>query len=415
VSLLQALHAAIGAIAANKLRAALTVLGIIIGVAAVIGVMSIGRGAEAQIEERIESLGTNLIFVRAGAQTTQGVNQGFGSAQTLTVEDAAALTDRTRTPAVALIAPEVSANVQLVAGSANTRARGIGTTPEYGPMRNADIAEGRFIIEQDVSNSALVVVLGSSIAETLFSFTNPVGQKVRINNRAFTVVGVLEEAGGTGLGNLDDLVVIPLTTVQFRLQAQRTAQGEFSLQSINVQAVDGDAMDAASDQISAILRERHGIGGGEDDFTVTSQADLLEAVTAVTDVFTIFLASVAGISLLVGGIGIMNIMLVSVTERTREIGIRKAVGARRSDILRQFLMEAIALSFSGGALGVGLGWVMGQGFSRLTINNQSVETLITPGSIVLAVSVAVAIGLFFGLYPAVRASRLDPIQALRHE
>ena len=412
---LATLQTATSALLASKLRSTLTVLGIVIGVGAVIGVMSIGQGAQAQIAERIEGLGTDVIFVRPGTTTQFGVRGNQGSAQTLTVEDAAALADPVLAPDVRLVAPELSTGVQLVTNTQNVRATATGTSPEYASVRNLTVEEGRFITEQDLQSSALVVVLGSSVAETLFSFLDPIGQQVRINNRPFTVVGVLAEQGGSGLGLLDNVAILPLTTVQLRLAAQRTAQGGLNLQNINVQAVDSDRVEAATEQVEAILRQRHGIIGEEDDFTVTSQAELLETFTEVTDVFTLFLGSIAGISLMVGGIGVMNIMLVSVTERTREIGIRKAVGARRSDILRQFLAEAVALSFAGGALGVAVGWLIARGFSRLSINGQSVDTVITLNIVVLAVSVAVAIGLFFGLYPAIRASRLDPIEALRHE
>jgi putative ABC transport system permease protein len=333
----------------------------------------------------------------------------------LTLEDAQALVDPVNAPDVLRVAPEVNSGAQIVTGSENLRSRVVGTTEAYLEVRDVEILEGRFITAQDVLRTATSVVLGYNVADELFGPFSPVGQIVRINNRAFTVIGVLEEQGGTTQGLLDDLVIMPITTVRFRLQAQVTAQGELSVQTINVEASSDDRMEEAEAQIAAILRQRHQIIGSDDDFTITSQEDLVAALVEVSNVFTLFLGAIAGISLMVGGIGIMNIMLVSVTERTREIGLRKAVGARRRDILKQFLSEAVLLSAFGGGVGVFLGWGLAQLFERVSLNNQQIETLVTADVVSLAVGVAVAIGLFFGLYPAVRASRLDPIEALRYE
>lgn len=411
---------AIAAILANKLRSILTVLGIIIGVAAVIGVMSIGEGARTQITSKIEGLGTNLVFVRPGAAVEKGVKSEQGTAPTLTIEDAAALTDGTKAPDVLLVAPEIvgkAARLTLSAGAENVTTGGRGVTPEYAFVRNLVIEEGRFISERDVEAADLVIVLGSTVAEDLFGVTDPIGQMVRgFNNRFnFKVIGVLQASGGTGFGLSDDYAFLPISTVQYRLQAGRTVKGEYNVSSINVQAVDSDSIIDAKEQVASILRERHQVGEGFEDFTITSQEDLQETFSEVAVVFTIFLGSIAGISLLVGGIGIMNIMLVTVTERTREIGIRKAVGAKRGDILRQFLAEAMVLSFAGGMLGVGAGWALAGAFSQVSINDQAIQTVILPSSVAIAVGVAVAIGLFFGLYPAFLASRLDPIEALRRE
>ena len=415
MSLMDTLRTAASALLANKLRSTLTVLGIVIGVAAVIGVLSIGQGARASIASNIESLGANLLFVRSGTTTTQGVQSAQGSAQTLTLEDAEALVDPINAPDVLRVAPEVNAGAQIVAGTENLRGRVIGTTEAYVEVRDVEILEGRFITDSDVLRVSTVVVLGYNVADQLFGPFSPVGQTVRINNRAFTVIGVLAEQGGTAQGLLDDVMMMPITTVRFRLQANVTAQGELSVQTINVEASSDERMQEAEAQITAILRERHQIIGSDDDFTVTSQEDLIETFQEVSNVFTLFLGAIAGISLMVGGIGIMNIMLVSVTERTREIGLRKAVGARRGDILKQFLSEAVLLSAFGGGVGVILGWGLAQLFERVSLNNQQIETLVTADVVSLAVGVAVAIGLFFGLYPAVRASRLDPIEALRYE
>ena len=401
-------------LAANKLRAFLTLLGVVIGVGAVISVMSIGRGSSRAITEQIESIGTNLIFVRPGASQDQGVRGAQGSAATLTLRDAEALADPLAAPDVVAVAPEINTFAQVQAARENVNTRIVGVTPEYEDVRNFPVVEGRFISDQDVATRALNVVLGSGVSEALFGGVSPIGQLIQINRRPFRVVGLLESKGGTGLGNQDDLVLTSITTVQTRLISQRTARGAERVQSISVQVADEDRLDAAKNQIAEVLRERHQIID-EDDFTLTSQEDIIQARTEVTNVLTIFLGSIAGISLLVGGIGIMNIMLVTVTERTREIGLRKAVGAKRRDILAQFLTEATLLSFGGGGLGVAAGWGVSQLLEGVTLNGQQVETVVSADIALLSLAVAVGVGLFFGIYPAVRASRLDPIEALRYE
>ncbi len=406
------LRIALASLTDNKLRSVLTLLGVVIGVGAVISVMSIGQGSSAAIARQIESIGTNLVFIRPAAVRDQGVRGALGTGQTLTLSDARALAADGAAPEVVAVAPELGTFGQIRAGNQNLNARVQGVTPDYETMRNYRVVEGRFINAQDVTAASLNVVLGSRVSETLFSGASPVGQQVFINRRPFRVVGLLETKGGTGLGLQDDVIVAPITTVQTRFARQRTAQGSDSVQLITAQVSDERRLDVAKDQIAQVLRERHRITG-EDDFTLTSQEDIIQARTDVNDVLTIFLASIAGISLLVGGIGIMNIMLVSVTERTREIGIRKAVGAKRRDILAQFLAEATLLSLGGGGIGLGAGWGVSGLLEKLTINNQQVETLVTGDIMALAVGVAVAVGLFFGIYPALRASRLDPIEALR--
>ena len=405
---------ALRGLAANKLRAFLTLLGVVIGVGAVISVMAIGRGSSAAITAQIESIGTNLIFVRPGASQEQGVRGTQGSAATLTLQDAEALGDPFAVPDALAVAPEINTFAQVQAGRENVNTRITGVTSEYEAVRNFPVVEGRFISDQDVAGRALNAVLGSGVAETLFGGVSPIGQVVQINQRPFRVVGVLETKGGTGLGNEDDLVLAPITTVQTRLISQRTAQGAERVQTISVHIADEDRLDAAKAQIAEVLRERHRIID-EDDFTLTSQEDIIQARTEVTNVLTIFLGSIAGISLLVGGIGIMNIMLVTVTERTREIGLRKAIGAKRRDILAQFLTEATLLSFGGGGLGVAAGWGVSRLLEGVTLSGQQVETVVSADIAVLALAVSVAVGLFFGIYPAVRASRLDPIEALRYE
>ena len=412
MSPLESLRVALAALTDNKLRSVLTLLGMVIGVGAVISVMSIGRGSSAAITEQIESIGSNLIFVRAAASFQGGVRGAQGSAATLTLDDAQALADSVLTPDVLAVAPEISTFSQARAGRENVNTRIIGVTPEYEQVRNFQVAEGRFITAQDVAARRLVAVVGSSVSETLFGGLSPVGQTVTINQRPFRIVGLLEEMGGTGLAIQDDVIVAPITTVQARLVRQRTAAGRDRVQTITVQVTDNDRLEQAKLQVSEVLRERHQIVA-QDDFTLTSQEDIIQARTDVNNVLTIFLGSIAAISLLVGGIGIMNIMLVSVTERTHEIGIRKAVGAKRRDILYQFLAEATLLSFGGGAIGVGGGWGVSRLLERLTIGGQQVETLVQADIAFLALGVSVAIGLFFGIYPAIRAARLDPIEALR--
>ena len=411
---LMILRTALSSLGANKLRAGLTLLGIVIGVAAVISLMSIGRGSQEAITSRIESLGTNLLFVRPGASSQGGVFGGLGSASTLTLDDAYALLDPVFAPSVAAVAPELRASGQVVAGRENTFTQVIGVTPEYQFVRNFPVASGQFISPGQVQNRSQVIVLGSRVAETLFGFRDPVGQTVRINGRQFTVVGVLQSIGGTALGNQDDQVLVPITTAYYRLASERTAQGGVSVQTINVEVRNGGAMDDAIQEIATTLRLRHRITG-EDDFTITSQQETIEALEETTDTFVVFLGAIASISLLVGGIGIMNIMLVSVTERTREIGIRKAMGAKRRDILLQFVSEATLLSLGGGGVGVLLGFVLSRLLDGRELIGQSFQTVFSGDIALLALVVSAAIGLFFGIYPATRAARLHPIEALRYE
>jgi len=411
----QILGTASRALVSNKMRSSLTVLGVIIGVTAVISLMSIGRGSQAAITSRIESLGTNLVFVRPGASTSAGVRSAQGTAASLTLEDAYALANPTLAPAVAGVAPEVDTNAQVIAGRNNTRTQVVGVTPQYEFVRNFPVAEGSFISNSNVQSRSLVVVLGSNVAETLFGQVSAVGQSVRIGGLQFKVIGVLKSKGGTGFGNADDVIIAPITTVQARLSRQRTATGAQSVQTINVQAVSAKQVNAAIEQISAILRERHRTVVGADDFTITSQEDTIAALQQSTQVWVVFLGAIAGISLLVGGIGIMNIMLVSVTERTREIGIRKAVGAKRPDVLLQFLVEAGLLSLTGGGFGVLVGWGVSHFVSGLNLGGQTINTVVSADIVILAVSVSAAIGIIFGLYPAYRAARLNPIEALRYE
>ncbi len=414
MSPLDTLKTALTSLGANKLRAGLTLLGIVIGVTAVISLMAIGRGAQAAITSNIESLGTNLLFVRPGAASQGGIFFGQGTASTLTLDDAYALLDPTFAPSVAAVAPELRTSGQLVAGRENTSTQVVGVTPTYASVRNISIASGQFISAAHVRSNSDVIVLGSQVAETLFGLRDPVGQSVRVNGRQFTVIGVLKSAGGGPQGIFDDQTLVPITTAYYRLSSQRTAQGGVSVQTINVQAKSSGAMDSASDEIATILRLRHRITD-EDDFTVTNQQDTIETLEETTNTFVVFLGAIASISLLVGGIGIMNIMLVSVTERTREIGIRKAMGAKRRDILFQFVSEAMLLSLGGGGVGVVAGFVVARLLDGRSLIGQSFQTTFSGDVAVLALVVSAAIGLFFGIYPAMRAARLHPIEALRHE
>ncbi|MCH7996688.1 MAG: ABC transporter permease [Chloroflexi bacterium] len=394
---------ALSSLGANKLRTGLALLGVVIGVAAVISTMSVGRGAQQAVTANIEALGTNLLFIRSDS-----------GAATLTLEDAGALLDPTLASSVAGVAPETSVSARLVAGNENTNTQVRGVTPEYELVRNFPVASGQFISEIHVDNRSEVVVLGSQVAETLFGFRDPTGQTLRINGRLFIVIGVLESKGGSGLGSQDNQVLVPITTAYYRLASQRTTQGEISVQTINVQVRDGGDIDDAIREISTVLRLRHRITD-QDDFTVSSQEETIETLEETQETFVIFLGAIAGISLLVGGIGIMNIMLMSVTERTREIGIRKAMGAKRRDIQFQFVTEATLLSLGGGGVGVLLGLAVSLLLDGRSLGGQNFQTAFSGDIAFLALGVSAAIGLFFGIYPAVRASRLHPIDALRYE
>ena len=398
---------ALHALGQNRLRSGLTALGIIIGVGAVIAMVGIGNGAKAQVEAQVASLGQNVIQVSAGSSSSHSsVRLGLGSSSTLTVDDADAL--EREIADVVVVSPEVRITTQVVAGNRNWSTQIYGESPDYFSIRQWPLEDGAIFTEQDVRGAAKVAVIGSLAAEELFGGENPVGEIVRIKNVPFTVVGVLTSKGASASGSdQDDDIIIPYTSAMKRVIGQQT-----NLRRINVQAADADALEEVETQITALLRQRHRIETGkDDDFIVRDQQEIAEAATATARTMTLLLGAVAGVSLIVGGIGIMNIMLVSVVERTREIGIRLAVGARSRDILRQFLMEAFSLSSIGGGIGIVLGITASECLSLVA----EWPTLVSLEAIVIAFLFSAAVGIFFGFYPARKASHLDPIEALRYE
>ncbi len=393
----------------HKLRSFLTILGIVIGVAAVIALMSIGRGASADILSRIEGMGSDLISISPGASTFGGVRSAAGSVRTLTQEDAEAIAEQVAY--VNLVAPTYSTSLQIVVGGENMNSQVTGVPPEYQEIQNLEIANGAFFSDYEYQRGAKVVVLGSEVKETLFGDTNPVGQQIRMGNNIVRVIGVMESKGG-GFGSQDSSILIPLTAMQQIVAQPRTSQGERVVSSIALTVSDEEQADYVVEEITSLLRTRHRLGPNvDDDFRIMSMQEIAETITEATGTMTLLLGAIAAISLLVGGIGVMNIMLVSVLERTREIGIRKALGAREHDIWIQFLIEAALLTFAGGIIGVVAGWAV----SYVVSSMELMTTVVTADIVILAVSVSVGIGLFFGFYPAWNASRLNPIEALRSE
>jgi len=420
MNLITSLGVALQALAANKMRSGLTMLGIIIGISAVIVLVSVGQGVQAMVADQMQSVGSNLLFVMPGEleSSSSSMKSNFlrsANVSTLTLGDANAIAASSDVPDVTAIAPEFIGSGTIVYGSQNAQATVSGVTPGYSEVLSFYPLVGRFIEDTDLNTSARVAVLGQTLTEDLFSAgTNPIGQVIRINRTPFRVVGIMEKKGGTAFSDEDDVVFIPLTTAQTRLFGARHVSGDYSVSVIYAQAVDESRMDAARDQVTRVLRQRHGLiyQTDKDDFAVLTQEDISSVLGSLTAVLTAFLGLIAAVSLLVGGIGIMNIMLVSVTERTREIGLRKAVGGRRRDILVQFLIEAIVLSLIGGLVGIAIG-VTG----TLVASNmiEDLRTQISLITILSATGFSVIVGLFFGIYPAMRAARLNPIDALRYE
>jgi len=409
---------AITALFSNKMRSALTMLGIVIGVAAVISLLAIGQGVQRDITGRITSLGTNLVFVRPGEVEARGGQQ---TALTLVDTDAEAINDPERFPYVDGVAAQtITFTGTLNYAGTNDSTTLLGVTPDYQFVREFYVGQGRFITQDDIERKALVAVMGSQAKERLFGDQDPLGKMFRLTvgpgrlgiSFVFRVVGVMEPKGATSIGDEDDLVFLPLPTMQARIPFLRHPQGLSNISQISVRLRDKKFALQAKEDIRQLLIQRH----GEEDFIIRTQEDLVSTITQITRVMTIFLGSIAGIALLVGGIGIMNIMLVSVTERTREIGIRKAVGARRRDILMQFMVEALTVTLVGGALGIVLGIVAAWAVDGVQLGaGRQLTTFVTPFSIMIAFGVSAAVGLFFGIYPAFSAASLDPIEALRRE
>jgi putative ABC transport system permease protein len=408
MNLWQSFIEALESLTSNKLRSSLTILGIVIGVGAVIAMLAIGTGAENSITGEIQGIGTNLIFIFRGG------SEDVRHPQPLTLGDADAIGDTFLAPSVVGVSPALqgSAEVSFLGESKVTRV--LGVTPDYTYVRNYKVSEGEFINESHMLGYSAVVILGVDVAEALFGRTSGlIGETVRVEGQPFRVIGVLEKKGGSSFGSEDDQIIVPLTTAQTRL-IKRSSRDVVDI--ILVQAISPEAVPDAMDEISQILRSRHRTAIGQDDFTLFSQQDFLDFASSITGILTIFLGGVAAISLLVGGIGIMNIMLVSVIERTREIGLRKAMGARKIDIMIQFLTESSLLSLLGGVLGIMLGWTIAAVVGQIAAaNSADITPVIGLNDVLLATLFSAGVGLFFGLYPANRAASLEPVEALRYE
>lgn len=409
MTLAQAIIEAIESLNGNKLRSSLTVLGIVIGVAAVISMLAVGRGAQNAITDSIGGLGTNLLFVFEG-----GADESVRNTRPVTLGDAKAIENPFLAPSVEIVAPLLQVNTSVSFGGNSSTPEVIGATPDYFRVRNYSLIEGEFFSEEHMIGRASVALVAPDVAVKLFERTEGlVGETIRIEGQPFRILGILASKGGGSFGSEDNRVVIPLTTAQVRL-VRRSNVDEIDFMII--QAINPKAVPQAVEEVSAILRQRHRTEIGADDFTIFTQEDFLSTASSVAGVLTVFLGGIAGISLLVGGIGIMNIMLVSVTERTREIGLRKALGARKRDILIQFLTESSLLSLFGGLIGIALGWLISFSVGRVAAsNNVAFSPVVDINAILLATLFSASVGLFFGIYPASRAANLEPVEALRYE
>jgi putative ABC transport system permease protein len=399
------LKIAVRALTRNKMRSLLTMLGIVIGVGAVIATVGLGQGAQQQVQDQIASMGTDLLYISSGSVNKGGIRLGGGATKTLVYDDMKAI--QQQVPTIGQVAPGAGASALVVADNQNWSTRITGTEPQYFDIRNWDFAKGANFTQDDVTRASNVVVLGATVQQNLFGNSDPTGKTVRIGNLPFQVVGVLQAKGQSGMGqDQDDGVFVPITTLQKKIT------GQDWLQYIMASATSQSASYAAQGQITSLLRDRHRIRAGQDDdFSVRNLADVAQLADESSKVMTLLLASIAGVSLIVGGIGIMNIMLVSVTERTREIGIRIAIGATESDVLRQFLSESVVLSMAGGILGILFGVASSMTITRVL----GWSILISPVAVGAAVVFSTAVGIFFGFYPARKAAMLDPIEALRFE
>jgi putative ABC transport system permease protein len=408
--LIASMRIALRALTVNRTRSALTMLGIIIGVAAVIAMVGVGAGATARIQAQIQSIGSNLIMVSPGSLSSNGVRLGSGAMASLTEDDATAIA--TECPSVSAVSPTVRGGVQVVYGNSNWATNAQGVTPDYMTIRDATMLYGQFFTAEDVDAAAKVAVLGETVAQTLFGDSDPTGQVVIVKNVPFTVVGVLTPKGQSPTGqDQDDVILLPISTAMQKVIGANKANAK-AVSSLMVQAIGPQAMDQALQEVTALLRERHRILPGlDDDFTVRNLTEVFAAQESSAQVMSILLGAIASVSLIVGGIGIMNIMLVSVTERTREIGLRQAVGAKTRDILSQFLVEAVTLSLLGGIIGIALGLTA----SLLISHFAQWSTKVSPLSVLMAFVFSALVGVFFGYYPARKAAYLDPIEALRYE
>ena len=406
----------ISSLRANKLRTGLTMLGIVIGVAAVISMLSIGQGAQNSISASINSIGTNLLFLSAGSRPTFGGGGGFNftrNVKSLTMADAQALMDPYQAPSVQAVAPVLQGEISVAANGQTTTTTVYGVTTSYFSIRNETVSEGALFNDQQVNTHARVAIIGTDLSTTLWGQTTGLtGKTILINSQTFTIIGVLTSKGGTAAGSADNQIIIPLTTARDRVIMRPGT----NVDSIYIQATNANTVSEANTQISDIMRLRHHVAVGKEDFTVTNQQDLLNTASSITGILSTFLGGIAAISLLVGGIGIMNIMLVSVAERTREIGLRKAVGARNRDILTQFLAESSFLSLLGGLLGIVLGWLISVIIGKIaTALGTALNPAVSINAVLLATLFSIAVGLFFGIYPARRAASLEPVEALRSE
>jgi putative ABC transport system permease protein len=408
MNLLQSFVEALESLASNKLRSALTMLGIVIGVAAVIAMLAIGRGAQSSISSSIESIGTNVLYIMMGG------DREIRNPKPLTLNDANALANRMNAPSIAAVAPYLQGMAEVSYSGTSVQTSLEGVTPAYARVSNLTTSEGTLISEADLVNRSAVVVIGTDVAKSLFGRTEKLtGATIRVGGQQFKVIGVLTSKGGSGFGSQDNRILVPLTTAQSRLLRRANRQ---EVDAIMVQAASAEKVESAIAEATAILNNSHHTTAGKEDFTIINQQDILSIASSVTGVLTTFLAGIGAISLLVGGIGIMNIMLVSVSERTREIGLRKALGARRGDILLQFLVESAMLSVIGGLVGIGLAWVIAFIVGQIAAaNDVAIQPLIQMDVVLLATLFSAGVGLFFGFYPANRAARLEPVEALRSE